>query len=257
MKIEDIPFSWARKEVEFPGEIARRDRGKPVRCVQEWLSFHRFQTSIDGGFGAATELALKDFQKARGLGVTGVVDAKTYSALVQPLMDALEPIEPGNRTFSQLVLAYARRHVALHPIELGGENAGPWVRLYMEGNQGDAWAWCAGFVTFLMKQAEAFSTLKRPIPGSPSCDTLAAQAQKAGCFVSEADLKSKGRPPAACVFLVRRTATDWVHTGLVTRFEDAAIRTIEGNTNDSGSREGFEAIQRARGYASKDYIALH
>ena len=256
MKIQDIPFSWARRELEFPGEIRGGSRGKPVRVVQEWLSYHRFPTSIDGGFGSATELAVKDFQKARGLRVSAVVDEKTHAALVQPLMDALEPIDPGGKSLPQLVLAYARRHAALHPIELGGANAGPWVRLYMEGNQGEAWAWCAGFVTFLMKQACAFSSLPMPIAGSPSCDSLAAQAKAAGCLVRETDLNRSGRPAAACVFLVRRTPTDWVHTGLVSKFEDDAFRTIEGNTNDSGSREGFEAIERARSYASKDFITL-
>jgi hypothetical protein len=256
MKIQDIPFSWARREVEFAGEVRKGSRGRPVRVAQEWLTYHRFPTSIDGAFGSATELAVKDFQKARRLRVTGVVDERTHAALVQPLMAALEPIAPGGRSLPELVLAYARQHVALHPVELGGENAGPWVRLYMEGNQGEAWAWCAGFVTFLMKQACAFSSWRMPIAGSPSCDSLAAQAKAAGCFVRETDLDHNGHPDTACIFLVRRTPTDWVHTGLVSEFDEAAMRTIEGNTNDSGSREGFEAIERVRGYDSKDYITL-
>jgi len=32
------------------------------------------------------------------------------------------------------------------------------------------------------------------------------------------------------------------------------FQTIEGNTNDDGSREGYEGCQRVRGYASKDFI---
>jgi hypothetical protein len=256
MRIDEIPFSWARNEVQFPGEIRRHRRGKQVRTVQEWLTYHHFRTAIDGAFGPATELSVRDFQNARGLRATGVVDARTYAVLVQPLLEVLEPIETGGRSFPQLVLAYARQHVARHPVELGGENAGPWVRLYLEGHEGTGWPWCAGFVTFVLKQAARYSASPMPIAGSPSCDTLAAQAKEAGRFVRHSELGRTGRPAAACVFLVRRTPTDWVHTGLVARFEDQAIRTIEGNTNDSGSREGFEAIERARGYAAKDYIAL-
>jgi hypothetical protein len=256
MKIEDIPFVWARDEVQYPGEIRRNGRGKHVRTVQEWLSYHRFATAIDGAFGPATEVAVRDFQTARGLRPTGVVDARTHAALVRPLLEVLQPIESAGRSFPELVLAYARQHVARRPIELGSENAGPWVRLYMEGRDGATWPWCAGFVTFLMKQAARYSGSPMPVPGSPSCDTLAAQAKETGRFVRERELARAGRPAVACVFLVRRTPTDWVHTGLVTRFEDRVIRTIEGNTNDSGSREGFEAVERARGYAAKDYIAL-
>src|SRR5262245_20738390 len=109
IKIQDIPFAWARGEVEFSGEIRRGARGKPVRQVQEWLTYHRFPTSIDGGFGSATETVVKDFQKARGLRATGVVNEKTFGALVQPLMQALDPIPPGGKSFPQLVLAYARK----------------------------------------------------------------------------------------------------------------------------------------------------
>jgi hypothetical protein len=256
MQIDDIPFAWARAEVRFAGELRRGSRGKHVRAVQEWLGHHRFPTAIDGAFGPATERSVRDFQQARRLRATGVVDARTQAALVQPLLDALAPVEVGSRSFPQLVLAYARQHVARHPVELGGVNRGPWVRLYMEGREGPEWPWCAGFVTFLMKQAAAYSGLAMPIAGSPSCDTLAAQASQAGRLVRERDLDRTGRPAAACVFLVRRTPTDWVHTGLVTGFLDSVIRTIEGNTNDSGSREGFEAIARVRGRAAKDYIAL-
>ena len=55
---------------------------------------------------------------------------------------------------------------------------------------------------------------------------------------------------------VRRTSTDWTHTGLVTAFGDELFHTVEGNTNDEGSREGYEVCARMRGYGSKDFIML-
>ncbi len=36
------------------------------------------------------------------------------------------------------------------------------------------------------------------------------------------------------------------HTGIVESFDEEYIHTIEGNTNDTGSREGFEVCRRSR-----------
>ena len=58
------------------------------------------------------------------------------------------------------------------------------------------------------------------------------------------------------MFLSRRTTKDWVHVGIVIKAEDQIIHTIEGNTNDEGSREGYEVCKRIRGYKNKDYILI-
>lgn len=36
------------------------------------------------------------------------------------------------------------------------------------------------------------------------------------------------------------------HTGIIESIEDNNVNTIEGNTNDSGTREGFEVCRRVR-----------
>ena len=36
------------------------------------------------------------------------------------------------------------------------------------------------------------------------------------------------------------------HTGFVEKVEGNVIHTIEGNTNDTGSREGYEVCRRTR-----------
>ena len=164
-------------------------------------------------------------------------------------------------TCGRPVLAVANRHVDQHPVEIGGANCGPWVRLYCHGNDGRQWAWCAGFVTLVMQQAYFYLGARPPIKGSVSCDTLAAQAKVAGLFVSGRDISS-GRWAwqefnAACIFLRRRTATDWTHTGIATagtgNQTNIVFSTIEGNTNDEGVREGFEACRRTRSLSGNNY----
>ncbi len=57
-------------------------------------------------------------------------------------------------------------------------------------------------------------------------------------------------------FLNRRTPDDWTHVGIVTEAADGSFKTIEGNTNDEGSREGYEVCARNRGYKKRDFIQI-
>ena len=139
-------------------------------------------------------------------------------------------------------------------------NCGPWVRLYMKGNEGPQWPWCAGFDSFVLKQASQTLQQSTPIEDSFSCDSLAAQPKGAGILVTESELDqgitNREDWPVASIFLVRRTSTDWTHAGFVIEFDQETFDTIEGNTNDEGSREGYEVCVRSRGYGKKDFIIL-
>lgn len=246
---------WIRKEVLFQRQIKTGNRGKGVERIQEWLSFHGNALVIDGDFGKVTRNSILRFQEKKNLSTSGKVDKATFGALTAPMRRVLRNRVSNNADLSAAVAKMAQVHLAEHPIELGGQNRGPWVRLYMEGSDGPTYPWCAGFVTFLAQQAAEAIGLKVPIRGSSSCDSLASQAKNAERFVHERDVVTNELRPGF-VFLVRRTATDWVHTGVVTKAGQDEFLTIEGNTNDTGSREGFEVCARARGYSKKDFIDL-
>jgi hypothetical protein len=55
---------------------------------------------------------------------------------------------------------------------------------------------------------------------------------------------------------VRKTASDWTHTGIVVEVGPEGFKTIEGNTNDEGVSNGFEVCMRSRSYKDKDFILL-
>ena len=114
--------------------------------------------------------------------------------------------------------------------------------------------WCAGFASFLMKQAAKTLKLALPIDASFSCDLLATSAKSKGSFVAGGQ-QPAGLSPGA-FFLLRRDANDWNHTGLVVSFEAEIFHTIEGNTNEDGSNEGFEVARRTRSYAKVDFIRI-
>lgn len=106
-----------------------------------------------------------------------------------------------------------------------------------------------------MHQAAETLGVDPPIPGSVSCDSVVAQARQVDRFRSEADAQRLGVPDGS-IFLVRRTASDWTHDGLVVHAGPATFTTIEGNTNDEGSREGVEVCARTRSYPDKDFVLL-
>lgn len=245
-------------ELEYTQDVAVGARGTRARRVQEWLTLHGLGVVPDGKFGAATAAAVRAFQKKQRLRETGVVNRATFEQLVARARRALAPIAPkAGTTLGALTVAYARQHLAEHPREVGGANRGPWVRLYMDGNEGDEWLWCAGFATYVLRQAA--ETLGQPLPVARtfSCDELAGSARKKQCFCAG---NKKGTAPMpitpGSLFLSRHAPDDWNHVGIVADAGPDVIVTIEGNTNDSGDREGFEVCERLRNYKNKDFITI-
>lgn len=254
---------YIRSEIDPPSETVERGaEGVRVKRIQEWLTYHDCRTSIDCDYGPATTLCVRDFQTKMGLPPTGAVDGATWEALVKPMRMALQSPDHMDRlSVSEAVRAVAQQHVEQHPIEIGKANCGPWVRLYCSGHDGLAWAWCAGFVSFIMHQAHFYQHKQAPIEGSASCDALAAQGREAGLFIAASEVTS-GRVSwdslgGCAIFLRRKTPTDWTHAGFALsaiRVDDTLVfDTIEGNTNDEGSREGYEACRRKRSMAGENY----
>jgi len=242
-----------KEELTLARELAYGSKGADVRRVQEWLNLHGYGLGIDGGFGRVTEDAVRRFQKANRIRQTGTVNQRTFSALVAPMSAVLQKPVRKPKSLGTAMLAYAKSHLAQNPREVGGPNRGPWVRLYTGGNEGEQWAWCAGFVSFILKQASELMGTAMPVSGSLSCDQLAAQGKAKHLFLAEGSHDTL-RPGS--LFLVRKNPTDWTHTGLVVEIHPEFFRTIEGNTNDDGVREGYEVCTLTRSYKAKDFVLL-
>lgn len=260
--IDSVPFSWVQRELRLDRDMVRGDRGKAVQRIQEWLTLNGIALVIDGQFGPATEYAVGRFQGRRSLPKTGVVDTATFTELTEPLHEALAPpsIEPS--TLSSGVVSAARQHLKQRPREVGGANRGPWVRVYMEGKDGSAWLWCAGFACFMVRQAAWHSGSPLPLQPTFGCDELSNGAIADGRFVPEAEISAGATTvdalPRGTFFVQRKTddPPDWNHVGVVVASMGAVIETIEGNTNEGGSREGYEVCRRIRNLKKKDFVTL-
>lgn len=227
-------------------------KGKQVRYVQEWLTFHGFSVKIDGDFGNATESAVEQFQKAKKLEVTGEVNDHVFSVMELPVTQ-LKAIPAFTGDLKGTIASNAIRHSKLKPREIGGENMGPFVRAYMRGREGINYPWCAGSVSTIVLQAYQSANRKLDkFTYQMSCDAMYADAKKFGTLVTT--------PSAGCIFLLSnpKNPSDCIHAGIVTSYDAkrGVISSIEGNTNNSGSREGFELVPRTRTCRNMYFISL-
>jgi hypothetical protein len=218
-----------------------------VRVVQELLTLAGHSVKIDGMFGPATESALAS---VAGLTQRNYVDQQMWELLTEPFTHALDasPL-PSNTSFQETSVSVATAQLKAKAREVGGENSGPWVRLYMDDHEGPTWAWCAGFVTFVIAQAHAmtFQQTSLPVHRTYSCDMLAAEGKRTSRFISSPHVREM-KP--GDIFVVRHDTSveDWIHTGFVTEIDKDrnVFKTIEGNTNEDGSREGTSVRARTR-----------
>ncbi len=261
-----IKDHW-KKEIALESHLQKGVKGKDVERVQEWLNIHRVnhplwhqEVVVDGDFGPITEAAIKDFQYLFRIAPTGIVDEMTWLRLVTPMKQAFQHGMDISLGVRRHCVEVAMKHVEQHPIELGN-NEGPWVRSYMNGKDGDPYYWCMGAYQTWVDQAFSYNKLKftDQMPMTFSCDTLGNHGLKTGRLIKaadivkmkEKDLKKKIQPGDA--FLrVKVKDKDWTHTGMILSVEGDIAVCAEGNTNDEGSRNGYEACVRRRNLRKGD-----
>jgi len=258
------------KELSISQTCRTGSRGNDVKKIQEWLELWRHarpdwgltKVDLDGVFGPQTAFAVKEFQVKSKLPATGAVDLKTFAKLCGPMAGAfgeagprlgtdLTPApSPQGKGIKRSIVMYAQKHLAAQARELGSNN-GPWVRAYMDGFEGKDFPWCAGFVQTIYDLAcsAAGKKFTGMIPRTFSCDGLGLFALSHDRLIPQKQISRRMAEIApGDIFLVKHTKNklDWVHTGLIESKGKGFLITIEGNTNDEGSREGYEVCRRRR-----------
>lgn len=114
--------------------------------------------------------------------------------------------------------------------ELTNRNDGKQVEQYLASvGLGKGYAWCAAFVTWTFRKAHY------TVPSLP----MAAQ-----WLTTKKRIPSKDLIPSDLfgVYFNRTVG----HVGFIQKVDATKIYTIEGNTNDNGSREGIGVFKRVR-----------
>lgn len=250
------------QELRFDQPISENSNSTEIRKVQEWINLQErlnenwtIKVATDGTYNQQTKIAVGEFQKMKGITKDGIVGKQTFYELTAPLRNAMTKLEP-KETFSKTFIAYAKQHLVQNPRELG-QNEGPWVRSYMGGNEGRQWPWNVGFVQTVLDQACYTHNFRFTdiLPLTYSNDVM-------GNYALEKNILRRNNsdyiPKPGDIFLMVKSLDDWTHSGIVTAVEGEWIITIEGNTNDEGSREGYEVCKRKRNFKTRniDFIDI-
>jgi hypothetical protein len=152
--------------------------------------------------------------------------------------------------FTDTLIRYANHEVGVH--ETGGNNCGPRIREYQAktSEPPGAWPWCAAFICFVF-----WETLQCPEVieelGLSADQTEHWRPKTALAYGFEDWAKEKHilvLPETAIAKPGDIVTYDFSHVGLVVDNQQpgVSIRTIEGNTNKAGSREGDGVYNKFR-----------
>lgn len=236
----------------FPGQVATKGSGDSanVRAIQNRLTeLGCGPVEEDGVFGAHTMEAIELFQvrtiDAHGqpLTVDGRVGPVTWAALfgAASVPTAADP----PTALAAAVLSLAGKEIGVMEIPVGS-NSGPRVNQYLEsvGDNGGL-PWCAAFVYWCFQEAAA--ALKVPNPATRTAGALDVwdEAARRGIRrVAAAEAIDRHALVQPGMVFVIETSGGHGHVGLVEKVDGVVLTTIEGNTNNGGSREGIGVFRR-------------
>lgn len=131
-------------------------------------------------------------------------------------------------------------------------NSGPVVDQYLKSvGLNPGYAWCMAFVYWCVGKAADMLEIKNPL-----VKTGGVMRQWNETTLRKLPKTSRGIQPGDIFIMDFGKGTG--HTGFVEKIEGSLVHTIEGNTNDDGSREGYEVAKRQRPISSfKGFIQLN
>jgi hypothetical protein len=249
----------ARAPIPFPfqGKILRQNQANnpaDVTAVQQRLNATGCGPVPETGrFDNVTFNAVKLFQ-SRFTDVNGVpleidgdVGGLTWGALFGP--QSLPVTRDTQSPLLDAVLAVASRQIGVMESP-PGSNRGPEVDRYLQSvgldPKAGSFAWCVAFIYFCFDSAS--KQLKRDNPMIRTAGVLDHwnRAGRKGVprITAENAATEPGLVKPGQIFVID-TGKGLGHSGLVETVTGSSLVTIEGNTNDGGSRDGVGVFRRS------------
>jgi hypothetical protein len=239
----------------YPRHLLRRGEldGELVRLAQRRLDVLGCgPVADDGVYGAATEAGVRLFQArfaavdGHPLSVDGVVGPATFAALFGDASVPLDVRAPSALLGKALQVATTQVGVREDPRR---PNRGPQVDHYLRSvglDPSGAHAWCAAFVYWCFERAAERTRIQNPLPRTAAVLEQWVTAEASGGRRLPADVAAADPYLVKPGFIfVMDTGSGRGHMGIVERAGPGTLVTIEGNTNQAGSREGVGVFRRA------------
>jgi hypothetical protein len=248
--------------VKYPGRYLLREASGPeVKALQVRLAAVGAAPNITSVFDLPTELAVELFQARSvddagcALEVDGVVGPVTWAALFGP--SSVEPARGpaphhetsgGGTTLRDALLSVAASQVGVME-NPPGSNRGPEVDQYLT-SAGVALGnfWCMAFVYWCLNKAAHQAGAVNRIPRSGLVLDVWNRSQHLPEITVVRAEQARANPalvrPGMVFFLSFGHGAG--HCGIVADNVNGVLATIEGNTNNDGSRNGIGVFERNR-----------
>ena len=184
---------------------------------------------------------VKAVQQLLAVSADGADGPVTWNAILAQL-SIKEPTVSGSSIPDKMV-SLAREEIGVS--EVDGTNCGPRVNTYKSATWLDAdkgWPWCAAFICWLIREAIEGEDVKFTRPETAGAWDFENWAKRQSSLV---DLRKPTNEDIKAGDIVIFTFS---HIGIAIADVDSSgyVKTIEGNTNGVGSREGGSVLEKKR-----------
>lgn len=252
--------------IPFPGFSIERNSpfSDKVRAVQDRLvALGCGPLAVDGVFGPKTDAAVRLFQTrfpdvdGAPLRIDGKVGPVTWAAMFG--RDNQPPLAQGG-ALAQAALECAVKQIGVSE-RPPGSNRGDEVEEFLAAVRVPAGnPWCAAFVYWCADQAAGELGMTNSLPRTGGVLDMWRRAKRDGlsCVPAGQAAAQPSLVSAGMIFVIDHGHGKG-HTGFVEGVENGRLVTVEGNSNDGGSRDGtgvFRLKRRTIGAVNTGFIGL-
>lgn len=255
----------------FPGRLIKQGEAEQevVTTLQSGLVLHGVGPFTAGVFDEAMTARVRLFQAQHAdsggapLIVDGEVGRLTWTSIFSP--EKVPPVVPASVASSLMLQALAIAVTQVGQMEAPkGSNRGPMVDQYLDSvgippgqGRADDRAWCMAFVFWVFQKAAVSIGKPNPLPRTAGCiDHWQRAASIAGAVrIKQKDAFKTPELVKPGMIAIYDFGSGAGHTYIVQRLiENGRVASVEGNSNDSGSRDGVGVFALDRRKLSDKFL---